>query len=188
MKLQRILFSLSILLVASSLLLAACGSQQKSPATPTVASGYPAPSGGQQVTPPTQESYPSPAQVIVPTVDRSAYPSPPSGGATPVQIVKADGSTTSIDENALQGLEVTQITIANATRNGFKLSDVLQKAGVSDYQQVVVTGANSSQTLSKDQVSAGAILSFDTAGTAELSGSDLPETQWVAGVTKIEVK
>lgn len=187
MKLKRTAFPLFILLGVLSLLLAACSPKQPS-ATPTIAAGgYPAPSISPQIT---QESYPSPAQStgVVPTSIQAAYPSPPSGGATPVQIVKADGTTTSIDETSLQGLTVTQVTIANATRNGFKLSDVLQKAGVADYQQVIVTGSTGSQTLSKDQVNADAILSFDPVGTAELSGANLPQTQWVTGVTKIEVK
>jgi hypothetical protein len=142
---------------------------------PTQAVAYPAGSGPQDQ--PTAAAQPYPAQTAE---------APPA--ALSIAVVKADGTTTTLAAADLQKLSPAQVTIGQSDQSGYKLSDVLTAAGVSSFQQVVVTGASGSATLSQADVTADVILSTVDPASLTLTSPTLTGDKAVKGVNKIEVK
>ncbi len=191
---KRTAILLLTVLAGLSLLLAACGTPPGPAATaPTAASsnnpvGYPAAtesSAGNASAPayPPAENLPA----AVPTPE-NAYPSPEQvSGQSGLQLVKPDGSTATLAQADLSKIPAAQATIGDKVENGIPLTALLDSAGVSSYQQVIITGA-SSLTLNKDQVTPDVILILTPDGTFNLAGSKLAADQWVNNVTRIEAK
>jgi hypothetical protein len=200
MKKGQVFIIVSILL-CSSLILAACSPSggtsggKSGGETPTAAAvnGAPAsyPAQEAQSGAPTQaEAYP--AAQTAPTSPPEGYPAQtgeaPAAAALSVAVVKADGNTTTLAAADLQKITPAQVTIGQSDQTGYKLSDVLAAAGVTSFQQVVVTGASGSATLSQADVTADVILSTVDPNSLVLTSPTLTEDKAVKGVTKIEVK
>jgi hypothetical protein len=194
-------FILVSILLCSSLILAACSPSggtsggKSGGETPTASAlnnapaAYPAQSGA-----PTQPvAYPAASEVAqsAPTAPPEGYPA--QTGETPaaalsVTVVKADGTTTTLPATELYKLTQTPITVGQSDQTGYKLSDVLAAAGVTSFQQVVVTGTSGSTTLTQSQVTADVILSTVDPNSLQLASPSLTADQAVKGVNKIEVK
>jgi hypothetical protein len=198
-------FILISILICASLLLAACGSGGATPEvktggeTPTAAAAggttgsYPAQSA--QSNSPTQAvAYPAASEVpqVQATAPAEGYPAQsgnaPAAAAISIQIVKADGTTATLAAADLQKITPTQVTVGQSDQSGYKLSDVLAAAGVTSFQEVVVSGASGSATLTQAQVTADVILSTVDPTSLQLASPTLAADQSVKGVNKIEVK
>ena len=187
---KGLVYPLSVLLICAAVVLAACSPSQSSSAgksggtTPAAAaptSGYPAAPAASAP----QSAYPAGGEAA-PTQE-AGYPAQASGSIS-LQVVKADGSTATLDTGKLQKLTLVQVSIGQSDQSGYKLSDVLTAAGVTSFQQVVVTGSSGAATLTQAQVTPDVILSTVDPNSLSLAGPQLSADQSVKGVTKIEVK
>ena len=105
-----------------------------------------------------------------------------------IELTKPDGSTAAIKDTDLRAMPLAQITAGDTVENGILLGALLNAQGITDFQQVTVTGSGGNLTLSKDQVTQDVILSFTQDGSVQLVDSTRAADQWVKGVNKIEVK
>ncbi len=186
---KGLVYPLSILLLCAALVLAACSPSQ-SPAG--VKSGESTPAAAQpnnQAAAAPTSGYPAEPAA---TANQAGYPATgypaQTSGSVSLQIVKADGSTATLAAADLQKIATTQVSIGQSDQPGYKLSDVLAAAGVTSFQQVVVTGSSGSATLTQAQVTPDVILSTVDPSSLSLAGPQLSADQSVKGVNKIEVK
>jgi hypothetical protein len=199
--LKRSIYLLGCMMILLSLALTACGAKQTPTPTaaPTTAekSGYPAASNATEQSgypaaensPAPQEgsTYPAPEQSAgAPTAATGSYPAP--AAALTVQIVKPDGSTVNLTGTDLGKLTPTQVPVGQSDQSGYKLTDVLAAAGITSFQQVIVSGAGSPVTLTQAQVTPDVILSTVDPAALGLAGTNLTADKMVKAVTKIEVK
>ncbi len=198
-------FILISILICASLVLAACSASGGTAGdkiggeTPVASQPTTVPAqSGQSNAPTTADAYPAgtlAAQVevtIPPTMPPGGYPAQTSENqpAAPitVQVVKADGTTATLAAADLQKITPTQVIIGQSDQSGYKLSDVLAAAGVTSFQEVVVSGTSGSATLTQAQVTADVILSTVDPNSLQLASSTLAADQSVKGVNKITVK
>jgi hypothetical protein len=198
-------FILVSILICASLVLAACSAGGGPSGEKT---GGETPVASQPTTDPAQSAQSNapaaadayPAATLAAQVEVTTPPTMPPGGypaqtnenppATPitVQVVKTDGTTATLAASDLQKIAPTQVTIGQSDQSGYKLSDVLAAAGVTSFQEVVVSGTSGSATLSQSQVTADVILSTVDPNSLQLASPTLAADQSVKGVNKIEVK
>lgn len=105
-------------------------------------------------------------------------------------VILADGSNVPMALSALRALPYHDITLSGNHEAGPSVTDVLSAAGVQDFSQVTVTGANgASLTLTRDQLNDQVILSVNKKlGTAKLAAMSIPEPQWILNVSQVAVK
>ena len=124
----------------------------------------------------------------------AAYPkTPPVSQPTPVadalfQVIKLDGSQIGFTWEDLKKLPLVQITTEGKVEEGTKVLDVLQKAGVSDFKQITLTGINGSITIKHEQVTDEVILDFTNHGTVKLAAVDIPKAEWIKDIFEIKVE
>jgi hypothetical protein len=179
------------LMIVFALALAACSSPAptSTPSNalniPAISNSYPAATqAGSEA--PTQGAYPAPGAQAATQPASSAYPAAnPAGG---LQVTLANGSSVTLSAADLQALPAAQVSLNGSTLSGPKLLDVLQKAGVSDFQNVTLKSSASSVTLTKDQVSADTILAVSTDGSLSLAAPGLAQDQQVSGITAVQVQ
>jgi hypothetical protein len=194
---KTIAYRLGFILVGLSLALSACGGSQSPAANksgaeaPTVAAavapaaGYPSPDVAVQAQP-TSAAYPAPGSAqTAPTVP-AAQDAPAVQGT--LQIMKPDGSSVTLTGADLQKLTPADVSIGQSDQSGYKLSDVLTAAGVTDYQTLIVIGSGGSVPLTKAQIDTDVILSTVDPAALQLVGSQLSPDQMVKGVAQIQAK
>jgi hypothetical protein len=71
---------------------------------------------------------------------------------------------------------------------GPALLDVLTAAGISDFTEVTLTGADGSITLAKADVTAEVVLDFNDRGGVKVASPTMARDQRVRDIFKIEVK
>lgn len=111
----------------------------------------------------------------------------PAGNAL-FQIVKADGSTFDVTLDAVKTLPLAQVTAEGKVEEGPYLSDVLALAGVTEFEEVTLTGSSSPATLTFEQVDENTILDFNNHGTMKLASTYIPKDNWTKDVAQITVK
>ena len=122
------------------------------------------------------------------------YPkTPPNLQPTPVsdalfQVIKPDGSTVGFTWDDLKKLPLAQLTIEGKVEEGTKILDVLQAAGVTDFNQINLTGSNGSMTIDREQVTDEVILDFTNRGTVKLAAVDIPKAEWIKDIFEIKVE
>lgn len=113
----------------------------------------------------------------------------PSAPAEAVfQVIKADGASIPFSAADLKALPLAQVEAEGKVEEGPRLLDILQAAGVSEFEEITLTGADGSMTLSAEQVDDQVILDFTNRGTVKLAAANIPKTEWVKDITRIEVK
>jgi hypothetical protein len=127
-----------------------------------------------------------PASGDIPKTPSELQPTPISEAL--FQVVLPDGSAIGFTWDDLKELPLGQVTAEGKTEEGPKIQDVLQAAGVSDYQQITLTGVNGSLTMSRNQVDEGAVLDFTNHGTVKLSATSVPKDKWIKDITEISVE
>lgn len=104
------------------------------------------------------------------------------------QVIKPDGTTQDFKWDNLKKLPLARITVEGKTEEGPKLLDVLHAAGITDFEEVTLTGSTSPVTLTRDQVDDNTILDFTNRGTVKLATAYLPKADWTKDISKIVVK
>lgn len=180
-------FIAAVLLVA--LFVTACGSKAPTPnpvnpqntqANAAASTAYPAATN----VPPAQPAYPIATPVAA---TQPAYPSPATIGS-PLTVTRPDNTTTSLTPDTLVKLTMNTVQTGSTSVQGIALSAILIAAGITDYKQVTLTGANGSQTLAKDKVTDKVILKINDDKTLQLVSPDLPEANWLKAVSTIKVE
>ena len=104
------------------------------------------------------------------------------------QVIKADGSSVGFSWDDLKKLPLVNITVDGKVEEGPRLSDVLKAAGVTEFNEVSLSGSDSPVKLSRAQVDENTILDFNNHGTVKFASTIIPKDQWTKDVSKIEVK
>ncbi len=96
------------------------------------------------------------------------------------------------DIEQLQELGTRRIEMQGKYEEGPPLLAVLEAAGVSDFESVVVTGVgvrdSGSLELTKDQVDEDVLLDIANRGTCKLAGPNIAYEDRVRDITRIEVR
>src|SRR6185295_14843828 len=110
-----------------------------------------------------------PTQFVEPTAT-----SAPIAVAAVFQVVKADGSKFDVTLDDIKKLKFANITVDGKVQEGPKLLDILTLAGVTDFNEVTLTGSASPVTLTREQVDDNTILDLNNHGTLKLATTYVP--------------
>jgi hypothetical protein len=120
-----------------------------------------------------------------------ASPTPnPSTQAPPVEVILADGTSVTMEYHTIANLGIQMLTIAGKTEQGPTVKDFLIAAGVKDFTQATFTGLeNRTLTFTPDQLTDEYIFALrEHAQAVNLMSPNLPDTQWVLHVFRVEIK
>ncbi len=129
---------------------------------------------------------PAPAAEATQPPAAEATSAPTSDGV--FDVIKADGTTVAFTLDDLKALPLTSIVSDGNPQEGPSLLAVLEKAGVSDFSEVTLTGADGSKTLTQAEVTDQVILDFNNRGSVKLVAPDLAKDARIRDIVKIEVK
>ena len=160
-------------LLAAVIALAGCAAAD----APAATAGQPAPTATLPV-----------AQQITPTSLAGDANLPALEAGALFRVVKPDGSAVMFTVDDLKALPLAQYMTEGKVEEGPKLLDVLAKAGVTDFSEVVIRGTKSSQALSRAQVDDRTVLDLTNHGTVKLAGPALAKPDWVKDVDLIVVR
>lgn len=103
------------------------------------------------------------------------------------RVVKSDGSAVAFTVDDIKALPLAQYMTEGKVEEGPRLLDVLAQAGVGEFNEVIISGPKSSQTLSQAQVDDQAILDLTNHGTVKLATPAVAKADWVKDVDLIVV-
>jgi hypothetical protein len=103
-------------------------------------------------------------------------------------VIKPDGTTMDFTLDALKQLPLTSIMADGSPEEGPALRDVLSAAGISEFTEVTLTGADGTLTLAQADVTPEVVLDFNNRGGVKVASPTLPREQRVRDIFKIEVK
>jgi hypothetical protein len=114
----------------------------------------------------------------------------PNPIAPPVEVILADGTSVKLVYSTIAKLPLQMLMIAGKPEQGPTVPDFLGAAGVTDFTQVTLTGLeNRTLTFTRDQLNDGIILALrEHPRAVNLMSPDIPETQWVLHVFKVQVQ
>lgn len=134
----------------------------------------------------------APAATPAPAVEATQSPAVAATtaptGASVFDVVRADGTTVAFTLDDLKALPLTSIVSDGNPQEGPSLLAVLAKAGVTDFSEVTLTGADGSKTMAHDEVTDQVILDFNNRGSVKLVSPDLAKDARIRDIVKIEVK
>lgn len=127
------------------------------------------------------------AQQITPTslASDSSFPALAAGAL--FRVVKPDGSAVMFTVDDIKALPLAQYLSEGKVEEGPGLLDVLNKAGVTDFKDIIISGPQSSQTLTRAQVDGQTVLDLTNHGTVKFAGPALDKADWVHDVDLIVV-
>lgn len=128
------------------------------------------------------------AQQITPTslADDASLPALAEGAL--FRVIKPDGSAVMFTVDDIKALPLAQYMTEGKVEEGPKLLDVLARAGITDFTEVVISGPKSSQALVRAQVDDQTVLDLTNHGTVKFSGPALAKVDWVKDVDLIVVR
>lgn len=103
-------------------------------------------------------------------------------------ITRADGSTYDVTLDAVKALPLAQVQAEGKVEEGPYLKDVLELAGVTEFNEVSLSGSSNPVTLTFEQVDENTILDFNNHGTMKLASTHIPKPEWTKDVAEIVVK
>jgi len=103
-------------------------------------------------------------------------------------ITRADGSTYDVTLDAVKALPLAQVQAEGKMEEGPYLKDVLALAGVTEFNEVSLSGSSNPVTLTFEQVDENTILDFNNHGTMKLSSTYIPKPEWTKDVAEIVIK
>ncbi len=103
------------------------------------------------------------------------------------RVVKPDGSAVMFSAEDVKALPLAQYMTEGKVEEGPKLLDVLAQAGVGEFNEVIISGPKSSQTLTKAQVDDQTVLDLTNHGTVKLATPAIAKADWVKDVDLILV-
>lgn len=104
------------------------------------------------------------------------------------EIITPQGTSKSIYAADLKELPLAQISVEGKIEEGPRLQDVLQLAGIKDFQRVTLTGREGNVTLAKEDVTPEVLLDLTNRGTVKLASPQVPKKDWVKDITLIKVE
>lgn len=140
-----------------------------------VGTGYPAAPGG---APAPVAGYPAG------NPGGAADPYPVQGAA--IQVMKPDNTAMTLSMDVLNQMAKVKITVDGKTVEGVKLLDILAKAGVSNFNKVIVAGSNGRMELTKSQVDAQTIIK--TANGVQLLSPTLAKEKWILDINLLKIE
>jgi hypothetical protein len=103
-------------------------------------------------------------------------------------IIRADGTIHEVTLNAVKALPLAQVHAEGKVEEGPYLKDVLSLAGVTEFNEVSLSGSSNPVTLTFEQVDENTILDFNNHGTMKLASTYVPKPEWTKDVAEIVVK
>jgi hypothetical protein len=94
----------------------------------------------------------------------------------------------------LEKLDQVTVTAGNSPQHGPTLFSVLQRAGITDFNELTAYGmsrgrlASAELTLKRDQMDSTIVLDLNNRGKCKLCGVNIPQNNWVIDLAKLEVK
>lgn len=152
-------------------------------ATPIVS--YPAPQSGEKTATPAAQSTNYPAPLPMPTSQTAPETGYPAIGN--LQVIKSNGSISSITADTLKALTATKVTIEGKEENVRKLADALNSAGITTFSKVTVTSSGGTLALTKDQASQ-AYLDITNDGSIRLMVQGISKDRWPTAVTSLKIE
>ncbi len=130
----------------------------------------------------------TPAPVAEPTQPAVAEATEAPASDAVFTVVTADGTSVPFSLADLSALPLTSIVSDGNPQEGPSLLAVLEKAGVTEFAEVTLTGSDGSKTLTSAEVTEEVILDFNNRGSVKLVSPDLGKDARIRDITKIEVK
>jgi hypothetical protein len=130
---------------------------------------------------------PAVAQQITPTSLSGDASLPALEAGALFRVVKPDGSAVMFTVDDLKTLPLAQYMTEGKVEEGPGLLAVLEKAGVTEFGELIISGPKSSQTLTREQVDDQTVLDLTNHGTVKFAGPALAKVDWVKDVDLIVV-
>ena len=115
----------------------------------------------------------------------AALPTLPVGAL--FQVIKQDGSSVVFTLDDLKKFPLATLSAEGKFEEGPALTDVLDAAGITDYNSIHIDGSSSPADLTREEVEAGSILDFNNHGTVKLASPAIEKANWTKDVSLIEV-
>lgn len=151
------------------IILAACGAQ---PAAQTEA----------------PQAAPVPVSATEPAATPALEAAPTENSPILFRIVKPDGSAFDVTLAAVKDLKLAELTVEGKVQEGPMLKDVLGLAGITEFNEVTLSGSSAPVTLTFAQVDTNTILDFSNRGTMKLATTYIPKAEWTKDISEIVVK
>lgn len=129
----------------------------------------------------------APTQQVTPTSLSGDASLPALQSGALFRVVKPDGSAVMFTVEDVKALPLAQYMTEGKVEEGPKLLDVLARAGVDEFSEVVISGPKSSQTLTRAQVDDRTVLDLTNRGTVKLATPAIAKADWVKDVDLILV-
>jgi hypothetical protein len=111
-----------------------------------------------------------------------------------ISVVFEDKQPVYITLDDLKQLPQVQITASGVTENGPTLLSALQKAGITEFDELTAFGltrgriAAAELTLKRDQIDDGVVLDLNKQGKSKLCGVNIPQNNWIIDLEKLELR
>jgi hypothetical protein len=185
----RLLLILPVVCLAAWLSIS-CGSKPtptpEPPAAPTAVSEQQAPTP--QAEPNSSEIQPTPEAAVPITTTSEITGTGEISQTVLLTVIKGDGSTINMAPWEFKRISRVKIRVAGKIVNAPTLSEVLKAAGVTSFNQIIITGANNTLTVPRDQVTDKLLLDYSANDRLKLIITNLPKEQWIKGVYQIKVE
>lgn len=163
-------------------ILSACNAPAKPAETPASTAAPVAPSQEQPAATIAFTQVTSVTQPVTTTVEET------SPVKTYFNVIKSDGSTFAYTTKEQKKAVNVKFKIGDKVIRGPTLLEVLRIAGVTQFNQVTITGTNGSFTLAHADIDDKVVLSFTSTNTFKLAGAKIPEAQWIRDISEIRVQ
>lgn len=104
-----------------------------------------------------------------------------------LKLKKNDGSTIQITYREIKALPQVTETLFDKEENGVRLLDLLKHYGITNFSTVTLSGNGQSIELANDQITEEVLLAYTRNNNLKLASPQIPKSQWVKIVMRIEV-
>lgn len=107
--------------------------------------------------------------------------------------VQSGGKTLkSFDLTALRALPAVDVATPQSggkkVQRGPLVQTVLARAGVHQFNRLLVVGQGASQSFTSAEINDQVVLNFDNRGTVKLADAEAPQSRWVPAVTALDIE
>lgn len=113
---------------------------------------------------------------------------PPSGLQAVFTMIGPDGMKHHFDLKRLESLPLVSFLSEGNPQEGPSLKSILNSAGLSEFQELKITGREGTRSISKTQVTDSLILDFDNRGGVKLVSPEMRHDDRLRDVNRIEVQ
>ena len=111
-----------------------------------------------------------------------------SGEKAVLTLIGPDGMKHHFDLKRLESLPLVSFLSEGNPQEGPSLKSILKSAGLSEYQELKITGREGTRSISKTQVTDSLILDFDNRGGVKLVSPEMRHDDRLRDVSRVEVQ